>query len=340
MTVRFVMREAMLEARLGAGAAAALGGGAGGGLATGRSAASDASLGGWGGAGGAGAGGAGDDAAAPPPGKAGELVVVDIDTILDVAIGILINRRAQVGDTLRRLFTEGDDNGDGVLSYDEFKAIIRRASPPGDDGRPVSDRKVLRIFRDALERCKGSLSLSRETFVGVCMDHGVMPLVGTHALDRAQRLAWRAAQARHAEEARARAERDKALRKTFLAAKRQAAKEEDRARGEQETAITEFTERVAGRAQQLKHFASPAPDTGEVDIGQLVAVANAMLGDVDVWQQRMKKQAKKMQKSRLRIAKKKEEQERGKKREEEQQGEEEPREQQQDEGGGHQPDAW
>ena len=37
-----------------------------------------------------------------------------------------------------------------------------------------------------------------------------------------------------------------------------------------------------------------AAETGEVDIGQLVAVANAMLGDVDVWQQRMKKQSKRV----------------------------------------------
>ena len=90
-------------------------------------------------------------------------IVASVDSVLDVLVKTLMLRRQQVEENLKRLFTAGDDNGDGVLSYDEFLNIIQ-AKRPG-----ISERRVLRMFKMALiEGADNSESISRETFVKVC----------------------------------------------------------------------------------------------------------------------------------------------------------------------------
>ena len=89
-------------------------------------------------------------------------IVASVDSVLDVLVKTLMLRRQQVEENLKRLFTAGDDNGDGVLSYDEFLNIIQ-AKRPG-----ISERRVLRMFKMALlEGADNSESISRETFVNV-----------------------------------------------------------------------------------------------------------------------------------------------------------------------------
>jgi hypothetical protein len=116
-------------------------------------------------------------------------VVCCLDTSMEVLLDILEVRSKQVYDELIRAFVEGDDNGDGVLSFDEFEAIIH-------DKRPeFSARRALRMFKIALEKGTGnSTAIERPSFVLTCKQFGMGQLVDTHALDdadRAQLLASR-----------------------------------------------------------------------------------------------------------------------------------------------------
>lgn len=54
-----------------------------------------------------------------------ERVKVSIDAALDVLLTNLEHRDSQLHDMLRILFVRGDTNGDGVLTLDEFRDIVR-----------------------------------------------------------------------------------------------------------------------------------------------------------------------------------------------------------------------
>ncbi|CAM9647772.1 unnamed protein product [Phaeothamnion confervicola] len=71
-------------------------------------------------------------------------VAVDMHRALQVVMEALLTRQDTLEHKLRRLFDDGDDNGDGVLSFDEFSAIVRRVAPH------FGERRVLRMFREAL----------------------------------------------------------------------------------------------------------------------------------------------------------------------------------------------
>ena len=74
-------------------------------------------------------------------------IVVDMYQTLQMLMEILNLRVHHMEDQLKRYFIEGDDNGDGVLSFDEFDALLKRIAPS------FSDRRILRMFREAL--CSG-----------------------------------------------------------------------------------------------------------------------------------------------------------------------------------------
>ena len=110
-------------------------------------------------------------------------VVCCLDTSMEVLLDILEVRSKQVYDELIRAFVEGDDNGDGVLSFDEFESIIH-------DKRPeFSARRALRMFKIALEKGTGnSTAIERPAFVLTCKQFGMGQLVDTRALDEADRV--------------------------------------------------------------------------------------------------------------------------------------------------------
>eukprot|EP00948_MAST-09A_sp_MAST-9A-sp1_P003011 g3011.t1 len=110
--------------------------------------------------------------------KAGT-IVTSVDAVLSVLVETLLIRRNQVEENLKRLFSAGDENGDGVLSFDEFLNIIKARFPQ------TSKRRALRMFRDALTRGEdNSSAISRESFVETCRDNGLAQLVDTDALDK------------------------------------------------------------------------------------------------------------------------------------------------------------
>ncbi|CAM9398585.1 unnamed protein product, partial [Discosporangium mesarthrocarpum] len=71
-------------------------------------------------------------------------IVVDMDRVLQLIMEVLLLRQSSIERKLVNLFAEGDDNGDGVLTFNEFNGIIQRAAPH------FSERRVLRMFREAL----------------------------------------------------------------------------------------------------------------------------------------------------------------------------------------------
>ena len=99
-------------------------------------------------------------------------VVCCLDTSLEVLLDILELRSKQVYEELVRAFVEGDDNGDGVLSFDEFESIIQNKRPE------FSSRRALRMFKLALESGGGnSTAIERPAFVRTCKQFGLGKLV-------------------------------------------------------------------------------------------------------------------------------------------------------------------
>lgn len=79
-----------------------------------------------------------------------DTMLVNLDVTLQIIAEALLNRSASVGVRIRQIFMEGDTNHDGVLSFSEFVDIVRKVAPE------YHDRKILKMFREALMRGKSS----------------------------------------------------------------------------------------------------------------------------------------------------------------------------------------
>jgi len=105
-------------------------------------------------------------------------VVVNLYDTLEMIMEILTLRTHHMEDQLKRYFVEGDDNGDGVLSYEEFDALLKRIAPK------FSERRILRMFREALTSGEDDgFAIEKGVFAGVCKNHGLVKLVDTEELD-------------------------------------------------------------------------------------------------------------------------------------------------------------
>jgi hypothetical protein len=71
-------------------------------------------------------------------------VVVDVDLVLELLLEVVQIRVASLEGDLKKVFKAGDLNHDGVLSFDEFSAIVYCRAPH------FSKRRCLRMFREAL----------------------------------------------------------------------------------------------------------------------------------------------------------------------------------------------
>lgn len=66
------------------------------------------------------------------------------------------------------LFTAGDANQDGVLTFTEFREIISTAEPS------ISTQSALRMFRETLLLMPdGGDSISPQAFATIAHDHGI-----------------------------------------------------------------------------------------------------------------------------------------------------------------------
>jgi hypothetical protein len=62
-------------------------------------------------------------------------IVVDMYDALELIMEILTLRTHHMEDQLKRFFIEGDDNGDGVLSFEEFDTLLKRIAPQFSERR-------------------------------------------------------------------------------------------------------------------------------------------------------------------------------------------------------------
>ena len=106
-------------------------------------------------------------------------IVVNMYDAMALVMEILRIRIHHMEDQLKRLFIEGDDNGDGVLSFEEFNTLLQRIAPQ------FSDRRILRMFREALTSGKEStFAIEKSVFAVVCKSNGLVKLVDTVSLDK------------------------------------------------------------------------------------------------------------------------------------------------------------
>lgn len=82
-----------------------------------------------------------------------DTMMVNLDVTLQIIAEAMLNRSAMVGVRIRQIFIEGDTNHDGVLSFSEFVDIVRKVAPE------YHDRKILKMFREALMRGTASISV-------------------------------------------------------------------------------------------------------------------------------------------------------------------------------------
>lgn len=71
----------------------------------------------------------------------------------------------------RKHFLTGDDNNDGVLSFQEFVDIVNKIAPH------FPKRRILKMFREALMFGDDDNRIDEKSFVHVCKMHGLAQLV-------------------------------------------------------------------------------------------------------------------------------------------------------------------
>jgi hypothetical protein len=114
----------------------------------------------------------------------GNNIYVNLHEVLDIIIDSLHIRKQSLCEELKKTFTRGDKNGDGVLSYREFVDILKEL--PSNEFNNISSRKGLHIFRDALSLYGESLEITREGFVNVCLSYDLIPLVDINELEQTE----------------------------------------------------------------------------------------------------------------------------------------------------------
>ena len=70
--------------------------------------------------------------------------------------------------TLEDMFISADVDSDGILTYDEFSALVWSIKPE------TSGREMTRLYQDALANSGNTDSLTPEGFVKVASDHGLL----------------------------------------------------------------------------------------------------------------------------------------------------------------------
>jgi len=99
------------------------------------------------------------------------IVLVNMDASLRIICECLMRRVSYVEGCLADIFLEGDTNKDGVLSFGEFMAIVGKVAPH------FTDRRALRMYREALSMGNDDDTIGSGPFVHVCKKHGLLSLV-------------------------------------------------------------------------------------------------------------------------------------------------------------------
>mmetsp|Transcript_31023 Transcript_31023/g.101144 ORF Transcript_31023/g.101144 Transcript_31023/m.101144 type:complete len:838 (+) Transcript_31023:242-2755(+) len=96
----------------------------------------------------------------------------DMDVLQQLVVARFVHEQNSTKRELEQLFTEADENGDGVLTFDEFSALIEKIAPGG-----VSMMQKLRMFREALQQNAedgDGESISPESFSTVVVSYALL----------------------------------------------------------------------------------------------------------------------------------------------------------------------
>jgi Ca2+-binding EF-hand superfamily protein len=91
-----------------------------------------------------------------------QVMVINMDYLLQLIMEGLFTRLNIIEQSLAKIFKEGDDNGDGVLSFKEFTSIVSRVAPH------FHTRRILKMFREALQLGNDDDSIGPDSFVTIC----------------------------------------------------------------------------------------------------------------------------------------------------------------------------
>jgi len=106
------------------------------------------------------------------------VIMVNLEKVLQATIQQLSSRISLVETRLVRLFADGDDNGDGELSFREFTAIVNKVAPH------FSTRTQLKMFREALMSGNDNSAITERSFVSVCRKYGLVQLVDMESMQQ------------------------------------------------------------------------------------------------------------------------------------------------------------
>lgn len=98
--------------------------------------------------------------------------MIDIDMVLSCVSGAWMERyHSQMAD-LKALFLSADENGDGVLSQEEFQVLLK------SDGMSwLPARQAKGMFRECLQESMHGSRISPEGFISVAFKHGLKPVM-------------------------------------------------------------------------------------------------------------------------------------------------------------------
>ena len=99
------------------------------------------------------------------------VMMVDLDGCLRIVVECMLLRTSFVEKRLAEIFVEGDVNGDGVLDFKEFTTIVAVVAPH------FNERRIIRMFREALMLGNDDDSISPKAFVETCKKHGLVQLI-------------------------------------------------------------------------------------------------------------------------------------------------------------------
>ena len=98
--------------------------------------------------------------------KAGGRSYIDQEQLLSVCLDEWHKMDLRARETLGAMFTAGDVNCDGIMSLDEFAAIVKYVEPE------LSDRVIIAMFREAHKDGQGRMT--KKSFVATALKNGLL----------------------------------------------------------------------------------------------------------------------------------------------------------------------
>eukprot|EP01029_Cantina_marsupialis_P030948 TRINITY_DN8651_c1_g1_i2.p1 TRINITY_DN8651_c1_g1~~TRINITY_DN8651_c1_g1_i2.p1 ORF type:complete len:234 (-),score=81.86 TRINITY_DN8651_c1_g1_i2:206-907(-) len=101
--------------------------------------------------------------------------LVEVDGVLDCCMSVWFEGQSIESEVLRNIFRSFDDNGDGIITYDDFVCLTQKVDPQATTGQLMRMYKMCGIHNE-----KGEQVMTADDFVDVIRSHrfhsGILPL--------------------------------------------------------------------------------------------------------------------------------------------------------------------